>query len=126
MALVDGLRDHRTDIKFIVNDLLLNMDPLKEIFGARRRRPWGLLGANALCQGIAPTLIIIRVGLGISVESTHFGPASRPIAWASHTTDAVSTERYRTGTGALSTTKFDESLELKDVYSRPSAQVSEA
>ncbi len=32
MALVDGLRDHRTDIKFIVNDLLLNLDPLKEIF----------------------------------------------------------------------------------------------
>ncbi|MDR0803101.1 1-acyl-sn-glycerol-3-phosphate acyltransferase [Fluviicola sp.] len=32
MALVDGLRDLRTDIKFIVNDLLLNLDPLKEIF----------------------------------------------------------------------------------------------
>lgn len=32
MALVDGLRDHRTDIKFIVNDLLLNLEPLKDIF----------------------------------------------------------------------------------------------
>jgi putative hemolysin len=32
MALVDGLRDHRTDIKFIVNDLLLNLEPLQEIF----------------------------------------------------------------------------------------------
>lgn len=32
MALVDGLRHHRTDIKFIVNDLLLNLEPLKDIF----------------------------------------------------------------------------------------------
>lgn len=32
MALVDGLREKRTDIKFIVNDLLLNLEPLKDIF----------------------------------------------------------------------------------------------
>lgn len=32
MLLVDALRDHRTDIKFIVNDLLLNLEPLRDIF----------------------------------------------------------------------------------------------
>lgn len=32
LILVDALKDHRTDIKFIVNDILLNLEPLKEIF----------------------------------------------------------------------------------------------
>jgi putative hemolysin len=32
MVLVDALRDHRTDLKFIVNDLLLNLEPLRDIF----------------------------------------------------------------------------------------------
>lgn len=32
MVLVEALRDHRTDMKFIVNDLLLYLEPLKDIF----------------------------------------------------------------------------------------------
>lgn len=32
MALVHGLQERRKDIKFIVNDLLLNLAPLKELF----------------------------------------------------------------------------------------------
>lgn len=32
MVLVDALRDHRTDMKFIVNDLLMNLEPLRDIF----------------------------------------------------------------------------------------------
>lgn len=32
MVLVDALREHRTDVKFIVNDLLLNLEGLKGIF----------------------------------------------------------------------------------------------
>lgn len=32
IILVDALKNHRTDIKFIVNDILLNLEPLKEIF----------------------------------------------------------------------------------------------
>lgn len=32
IALVHALRDHRTDLKFIVNDLLLNLEGLKEMF----------------------------------------------------------------------------------------------
>lgn len=32
MVLVDAMRHQRTDMKFIVNDLLLNLEPLKEIF----------------------------------------------------------------------------------------------
>jgi putative hemolysin len=32
MVLVDALRNHRTDLKFIVNDLLLNLEPLRDIF----------------------------------------------------------------------------------------------
>lgn len=32
LALVDALKDHRTDLRYIVNDLLLNLEPLKEIF----------------------------------------------------------------------------------------------
>lgn len=32
MVLVEALRDHRTDMKFIVNDLLLHLEPLKDIF----------------------------------------------------------------------------------------------
>lgn len=32
MIVVDALKEHRTDLRFIVNDLLLNLEPLKEIF----------------------------------------------------------------------------------------------
>lgn len=32
MILVDALKNHRTDIKFIVNDLLLHLEPLRDIF----------------------------------------------------------------------------------------------
>lgn len=32
IALVDALKDIRPDIKFIVNDLLLNLEPMKELF----------------------------------------------------------------------------------------------
>jgi putative hemolysin len=32
MALVDSIRTRRTDVKFIVNDLLLNLEPLRNIF----------------------------------------------------------------------------------------------
>jgi len=32
IILIDALKNHRTDIKFIVNDLLLNLEPLKGIF----------------------------------------------------------------------------------------------
>lgn len=32
MALVDALRDHRSDLRFIVNDLLMNLEPLKDVF----------------------------------------------------------------------------------------------
>lgn len=32
IALIDALKNHRTDIQFIVNDLLLNLEPLKGIF----------------------------------------------------------------------------------------------
>jgi len=32
MVLVQALRNHRTDMKFIVNDLLMNLEPLKGIF----------------------------------------------------------------------------------------------
>ena|SRR6218665_1133840 len=32
IILVDALKNHRTDIKFIVNDILMNLDPLKDIF----------------------------------------------------------------------------------------------
>ncbi|XOV68427.1 MAG: 1-acyl-sn-glycerol-3-phosphate acyltransferase [Fluviicola sp.] len=32
MILVSALKDHRKDLKFIVNDLLMNLDPMKEMF----------------------------------------------------------------------------------------------
>jgi 1-acyl-sn-glycerol-3-phosphate acyltransferase len=32
LALVHGLKDYRTDLKYIVNDLLLNLEPMKELF----------------------------------------------------------------------------------------------
>ena len=32
MIFVDALKNHRTDLRYIVNDLLLNLEPLKEIF----------------------------------------------------------------------------------------------
>lgn len=32
MILVTALKEHRTDLKFIVNDLLMNLDPMKEMF----------------------------------------------------------------------------------------------
>lgn len=32
LILVDALKNHRTDIKFIVNDILLNLEPLRDIF----------------------------------------------------------------------------------------------
>ncbi len=32
LILVDALKNHRTDMKFIVNDILMNLKPLKDIF----------------------------------------------------------------------------------------------
>jgi len=32
MILVTALKEHRSDLKFIVNDLLMNLDPMKEMF----------------------------------------------------------------------------------------------
>lgn len=32
LALVSGIREHRTDLKFIVNDLLLHLEGMKELF----------------------------------------------------------------------------------------------
>ena len=32
IILVDALKNHRTDIKFIVNDILMNLEPLRDIF----------------------------------------------------------------------------------------------
>jgi putative hemolysin len=32
LALVDAIRERRSDVKFIVNDLLLNLEPLRDIF----------------------------------------------------------------------------------------------
>jgi len=32
LILVDALKNHRTDMKFIVNDILLNLEPLRDIF----------------------------------------------------------------------------------------------
>lgn len=32
MILVSALKDHRKDLKFIVNDLLMNLEPMKEMF----------------------------------------------------------------------------------------------
>lgn len=32
MLFVDALKDHRTDLRYIVNDILLNLEPLKDIF----------------------------------------------------------------------------------------------
>ena len=86
---------------------------------------------SAIChpQGIAPTLIIIRVGLGIAVESTH-APLTEPITWARTSEGIVSTDAYsRTvrGSNAVgqSTTKLDnQSLELKSFRSQGSTRHS--
>ncbi|MBI3237632.1 MAG: 1-acyl-sn-glycerol-3-phosphate acyltransferase [Flavobacteriia bacterium] len=48
MVLVDALRNHRTDMKFIVNDLLMNLQPLSGIFVGINKH--GKTSARSLAQ----------------------------------------------------------------------------
>jgi putative hemolysin len=79
MVLVDALRDHRTDLKFIVNDLLLNLEPLKDIFvsvnkhgktSARSFEQINQLFASDQCVCIFPAGLVSRKRKGLIRDLT--------------------------------------------------------
>lgn len=74
MVLVDALRNHRTDIKFIVNDLLLNLEPLQGIFAginkhgktsSRNLMQINELFASDQCVCIFPAGLVSRKKRGV-------------------------------------------------------------
>lgn len=60
-----------------------------------------------MSQGIAPTLIIIRVALGISSENTSGTVASTRIKWVAHRVEETGTSATNYTDGLITTTDVE-------------------